>query len=292
MTNKKFLQSNQNLSIDVDDDTMTIRKKCVSVEAGVVELVTESGDISWNDIFITCFIALLLSFGILLSFRYAIKYIIWGINILLIIAIAIIGILLIMDDNAIVGFLLILCAVCKAIFLYKYRERVVLVVQLFREASKALNDVPIMLAEPILTFVSFIISCALFWLFYAIIASSGEMTVIKDKNGNFDHVEYLPGPLELTAHIVNLIGFIWFVAFISGCQHFIIASVISEWYYAPNKTKLDSPIKRAFSNLWKFHLGSICLGAIVLTVIQIVRAIQRGITVNELIKLNVPKNEN
>lgn len=51
---------------------------------------------------------------------------------------------------------------------------------------------------------------------------------------------------------------------------------ISKWYFARDKSKLNSPIKTTFKHLIRFHLGSVCLGAIILTIVRLlVRAIQR-----------------
>lgn len=75
------------------------------------------------------------------------------------------------------------------------------------------------------------------------------------------------------AEKVNLVAFIWFTQFIYGCQHFVIAGTISKWYFARDKTKLNSPIKTSFSNLLNFHLGSVCMGAMMITLVKFIKKV-------------------
>jgi solute carrier family 44 protein 1 (choline transporter-like protein) len=74
-------------------------------------------------------------------------------------------------------------------------------------------------------------------------------------------------------HYVNIVAFIWFTQFIFGCQHFVIAGTISKWYFAHDKTKLNAPIQTTFSHLLNFHLGSVCLGSMVITLVKCLKMI-------------------
>lgn len=40
-----------------------------------------------------------------------------------------------------------------------------------------------------------------------------------------------------------------------------------------NKNALDSPIGNSFSNLWRYHLGTVALGSFLIATVQFVRAI-------------------
>jgi len=62
--------------------------------------------------------------------------------------------------------------------------------------------------------------------------------------------------------------YFWFIQFILSCQHFVIAGAVSQWFFTRDKTKVHSPIKKAFSNLLKFHLGSACFGSLILWIAQ------------------------
>lgn len=72
---------------------------------------------------------------------------------------------------------------------------------------------------------------------------------------------------------VNLFAFLWFVQFLYGCQDFIIAGSVSKWFFTRNKSKLHLPILMSFGHLIRYHLGSICLGSIIIATIQLLRII-------------------
>lgn len=46
---------------------------------------------------------------------------------------------------------------------------------------------------------------------------------------------------------------------------------VSKWYFTRDKTKLDSPILSTFNDLVRFHLGSVCMGSMIITYIKILR---------------------
>jgi solute carrier family 44 protein 1 (choline transporter-like protein) len=79
----------------------------------------------------------------------------------------------------------------------------------------------------------------------------------------------------VAARWINVVAFIWFTNFILGCQHFVIAGTISKWYFTRDKTKISQPILTSFKNLIYFHLGSVCLGSWIITIIKIIRIILR-----------------
>jgi hypothetical protein len=92
-------------------------------------------------------------------------------------------------------------------------------------------------------------------------------------------------PLAIPAHYCNLISFIFITQFIIGCQNFIIAGTIVRWYFTRDKTKLEKPIKKSFSHLFKFHLGSVCFGAILITLVKLIKMAFTAIKVRSLIPL-------
>ena len=269
-------------------------------QAGLLQIITQDLTVSWLGILMSCVVAVIFSYIILVLFRYAIKYVIWTIYIGIVVLITVLAILALVaffaakssnsekDREGAMMFLIVagvlgIVAVVLALLLFYFRKRIHLVIQLFKEASKALADVPLIVAEPILTFIALIIGFVLFIYFAIVIESSGTLTVMKDERGNFDKAEYVKDGGMFTAHIVNLIAFVWFTNFILGCQHFIIASTVSDWFFARSKDKLDSPIQRGFGNLLRFHIGSVCLGSIFITVVEIINAIINSILVRKIL---------
>lgn len=187
---------------------------------------------TWPKILLTCFIAFVFSYIMLILFRYAIEYIIWIIYIGFVVFIGGLAIACWIwfatakgdeKTSALVGGIVctILCLV-SILVLYWFRKRIQLVAQLFKEASKALIDVPMILFEPILTFLSLMFSIALFVLFIVLIQTAGKAMNTKNLDGT-THVSFVQDGGMSAANIVNIIAFIWFSQFIFGCQHFVIA---------------------------------------------------------------------
>ncbi|KAL7012087.1 hypothetical protein ACKWTF_014619 [Chironomus riparius] len=223
---------------------------------------------SWYLIMIVCFVAFVFSYMCLLLYRYYAKYVIWIINIGFIIFTVALGsfFLFIMKDMK-TGLLIYLLSLISIIVLIIFRKEIALVAAIFKESSKALMDVPAIMFEPILTFIALLVSFVAFILFIILIQAAA-MTNFKDEKYS---------SVLLATHILNTIGFIWFTQFIFGCQHFIIAGTVSKWYFSRDKSKLDSPICSSFRQLTRFHLGSICLGSMLITLVKILKMIVNAI---------------
>jgi solute carrier family 44 (choline transporter-like protein), member 1 len=258
-------------------------------EIGGSELNSISEDLIrvWPKLLLTCFIAFIFSYIVLVSFRYAIEYIIWIIYIGFVIFIGIGAIAMWIfwaksnvpeeKTGLLVGAILLsIFTVLVILLLIWFRKRIELVAQLFKEASKALMDVPTILFEPILTFLSIMISIVLFVFFMIVIETAGNAMLGSNADGT-KKVEFHKDGGMAAAQVVNFIAFIWFTQFILGCQHFVIGGTISKWYFARNKTKLHSPIFTTFNHLVRFHLGSVCMGSMLITLVKILQMIVKAI---------------
>lgn len=238
---------------------------------------------TWPMILLTCAIAAIFSSVLLILFRYAIEYIIWIIYI---------GLVLVMAAGSIffwIWFVIekqsafltpaILLSIMVAVLIFIliwFRKRIKLVAQLFKEASKALMDITPILFEPILTFLTLMLAIIPFVLFLIIIQTAGNATETTNLDGS-PQVTFQKDIGISIARVVNLVAFIWFTQFIFGCQHFVIAGTICKWYFTRNKSKLDSPVWTTFYQLIRFHLGSVCLGSIIITLVKIIRMVVEGI---------------
>lgn len=178
-----------------------------------------SFDISFTifaPILLSCFVAFVYSFIVLFLFRHAIKNILWIISVGFIIFIAIVaGIFVFLYAKfSDIRMLLFACLLLMLIpvlcfVLYYYRKRYKLLAQIFKEASKALIDIPAIMFEPILTFLFLLFATFLFCSFILLISTASELF----ENPAYFHIIYF----------INFVVFIWFYKFIFSCQHFIIA---------------------------------------------------------------------
>ncbi|KXJ82113.1 hypothetical protein RP20_CCG015664 [Aedes albopictus] len=148
------------------------------------------------------------------------------------------------------------------------RKRIRLVVQLFREAGKAISNMPFLLLEPILTFVSIAAVIVLYVYFTMWVESSGMLRVENNQSA-----KYVKDSTMLFTRWYNLLAFFWFCQFIIGCQHMVIAGAVACWFFTRNKSKLGSPILKSFGNLLRYHMGTVALGSFIIAVVQFLRAV-------------------
>uniref|UniRef100_A0A182VRR9 Choline transporter-like protein n=1 Tax=Anopheles minimus TaxID=112268 RepID=A0A182VRR9_9DIPT len=146
------------------------------------------------------------------------------------------------------------------------RKRIKLVVQLFKEAGKAIASMPFLLAEPILTFTTIAVVIVLYVYFTVWIESAG-MLVVESNNS----AKYMKNSTMLFTRWYNLFAFLWFCQFIIGCQHMVIAGAVACWFFTRNKTHLSNPIGRSYCNLLRYHLGTVALGSFIIAVVQFLR---------------------
>lgn len=157
------------------------------------------------------------------------------------------------------------------------RKRIQLVVQLFKEAGKAVASMPLLLLEPLLTFVTVGAVIAM-WLYFALwIESAGVLTEKNTDNQDYRNYSYKKDTIIKVARWYNLFALFWLIQFCVGCQHMVIAGAVSKWFFTRERKHLGCPIGRAFFNLVRYHLGSVALGSFLIALVQLVRAVLKYI---------------
>jgi len=105
---------------------------------------------TWYFILIMCFVAFAFSYVVLMLFRYAAKYVIWIINIGFVVVVFALAIFFYDAKNIEYAITCGITGLISIIILIVFHARIALVAKLFKEASKALIDVPAIMFEPIL----------------------------------------------------------------------------------------------------------------------------------------------
>ncbi|XP_019878880.1 choline transporter-like protein 1 [Aethina tumida] len=255
--------------------------------------VAEDFHFCWPEFCYLCLVALAASILILFLFRYLIGLVVWVV--LIGVVIACIGgtiFLWIMwkqstdqanfvPDNLIpdvdsrktgtyLGFAIAatIVSIMVVLVIFVMRKRIKLVVQLFEESGKALTAMPLLLIEPILTFICLAIVITLWFYFSLWIESSGYLTEQRS------HVFYYEKNSWMRfTRWYNLLAMLWMTQFLIGCQHMVIAGAVSEWFFTRDKSKLSFPISHSAYNLVRFHLGSVALGSLIIALVQFLRII-------------------
>lgn len=90
-----------------------------------------------------------------------------------------------------------------------------------------------------------------------------------------DRVSIFPNLSNVNRYLwyFYLFALLWHVAFINNVGQFVLTGVACIWYFAPNRSKLNSPICRAFSWALWLHVGTVAFGALLLAIIWAVQII-------------------
>jgi hypothetical protein len=67
-------------------------------------------------------------------------------------------------------------------------------------------------------------------------------------------------------------GGIWVYYTIIGIANCSVAGAVAQYYWSPDKKKpMGSPVIESFGRVMKYHLGSILLGSLLITIVEMIR---------------------
>nr|XP_043908168.1 choline transporter-like protein 4 isoform X1 [Solea senegalensis] len=208
---------------------------------------------------------------------------------------------------------LIIISVVEAIILLTLlflRTRILIAIALLQESSKAISHMMFALLYPLVTFVLLLV-CVTYWVstalylatsgipVYKVVALNSSLSDCKDINGtvdcdpqNFNSSDY-PGCPSASCifinynnegllqknlfylQIYNAVAFLWCVNFVIALGQCTLAGAFASYYWA--FTKPDDipmcPVWGGFIRALRYHVGSLAFGALILTLVQIVRII-------------------
>lgn len=175
------------------------------------------------------------------------------------------------DVNTYFAFALIatISTIIILLIIVAMRSRIALVVQLFKESGKAIQSMPLLLVQPIVTFL-FLCLAIILWSYFAVLIQASGSPAFEPLSHN---VYYKKDQLMKFARIYNILVLVWVIEFIIGCQHMIIAGSVATWFFTRNKENVSSPISTSVSYLFNYHLGSVALGSFIIAILQIIRVI-------------------
>lgn len=253
--------------------------------------------ICWKELLALCGVAVVVGFLMVLLMRFLASVIVWLIVILSVIGsivgtgflwwtyvqeykqhsddsfhVPVIGVD-VQNERAFLVFSIIatVLTVILLVILLIMRERICLVVALFHEAGKCLIAMPLLLLQPLWTFL-ILFAFFIYWVtILAYIATMGTPRANYTKG--FTSVEYIPEGLSKHFWWIHLIGLIWTSEFILACQQFVIAGSVALWYFSVNKNSLDCPIGKSICHLILHHIGSVAFGSLIITIVKIPRYI-------------------
>ncbi|KAG5323745.1 CTL1 protein, partial [Acromyrmex heyeri] len=268
-------------------ETISSIIRTLRLESIYNDAVTDLG-IAWRELIYLLLIALGLSLGILIAFRYIVQYVIYVVLIGAVLA-CIGGTTYLWlawyrekksvergevypEDSSVEPYFIyaIIMSVVSVIVLLVIlvmRKRIELVMQLFREAGKAVYSMPALLFQPIYTYL-LIGSTVIAWVYCMLWIESAGDIYLNRKN----HIHFKKDALLIATRWYNL--FLFFVAceFYLGCQHMVVACAVARWFFTRDKRRLSLPVAKGFGYLIRYHLGTVAFGALIIGIVRVIRA--------------------
>ncbi|XP_060094688.1 choline transporter-like protein 4 [Heteronotia binoei] len=187
------------------------------------------------------------------------------------------------------------------------RNRIRIAITLIKEASRAIGYMMGSLLYPLVTFFLLLI-CVAYWAMTALyLATSGSplyrVTPVNISNagcseisGNescnplfFNASSYSPCSVNcifykyqdeglfqrniFNLQIYNVLGFLWCINFVLALGQCVLAGAFASYYWAFNKPR-DIPacaVTSSFIRTLRYHTGSIAFGALIITIVQVIR---------------------
>ncbi|CAB1321097.1 unnamed protein product, partial [Coregonus sp. 'balchen'] len=191
------------------------------------------------------------------------------------------------------------------------RTRILIAIALIQESSKAVSHMMSTLFYPLITFVLLVV-CVAYWGITALYLATSGIPVYKvvalnstqdncgqisgnetcDPQTFYNSTDYSwcpsarcifikynnEGLLQrnlFNLQLYNVVAFLWCVNFVIAMGQCTLAGAFASYYWAFSKPSdiPTFPLSQAFIRTLRYHVGSLAFGALILTLIQIVRII-------------------
>ncbi|XP_076585640.1 choline transporter-like protein 1 [Chaetodon auriga] len=156
------------------------------------------------------------------------------------------------------------------IVMFIMRKRVALTISLFHVAGKVFIHLPLLVLQPLWTFVCLM----LFWVYWIAVLLFLGTSGTPIKNNSTGVVEYeMQGPLQYLVWY-HVVGLIWISEFILAFQQMTIAGAVVTYYFTRNKSQMPAtPILSSMARTIRYHLGTLAKGSFIITLVKIPRLI-------------------
>ncbi|KAJ3006370.1 hypothetical protein HKX48_000155 [Thoreauomyces humboldtii] len=158
-------------------------------------------------------------------------------------------------------------------------RRIRLATRIIREASASLRALPWLAFFPFFKYSVILVWMAIFVAIMALLATSGSAiatAVTSDVNSGL--TEANTGRSYSSDHTLQYLqiyftfGFLWTYNFIVAIGQCTVAGAIATWYWARDKKHLPRlPVLRALGRTFRYHLGSLAFGSLLIAIVQLIR---------------------
>eukprot|EP00045_Choanoeca_perplexa_P009111 m.85985 g.85985 ORF g.85985 m.85985 type:complete len:648 (+) comp14756_c0_seq1:48-1991(+) len=150
------------------------------------------------------------------------------------------------------------------------RDRIRLSVAIFEEASSCLRNLPQLFLMPIWTN-TILVAYVAFWLaVYAYMITRGDAA--KDINGHAVFQDSEDSNYR-QQYWYLILALFWNTQFILAFAQLTTAGAVVSWYFTRNKSDLSWVVTSSAKRGFRYHLGSVAFGSLIIAIIQLIRAV-------------------
>ncbi|XP_042219077.1 choline transporter-like protein 1 isoform X1 [Homarus americanus] len=157
------------------------------------------------------------------------------------------------------------------IMMIAMRNRIKLVIALFKEAGKAVGAMPLLLLQPLWTLLWLVLVCLVWVLGWLFIETSGDPKKFKES------IVFVKSDFVKAMRWYHIFAFLWVTQFVLACQDVTIAGSVAQWFFTRNKQQLGWPILTAMKRMYRYHLGSLALGSLILAFVKLLRLLLKSL---------------
>ncbi|CAL7943385.1 unnamed protein product [Xylocopa violacea] len=255
--------------------------------------VSRDLSVAWRELVYLLLIALAISLAILIAFRFILDWIVYivliGVNVACIGGSVYLWLAWYKEKKGVdtheipeedssqtsymvYAIILTVVTVITLLIVLVMRKRIALVMQLFKEAGRAVGAMPLLLLQPIYTYLLIGLTVVA-WVYCMLWIESAGNIYMNRKN----HVHFRKDAIVIAARWYNLFFFFVTCEFLLGCQHMVVALAVARWFFTSSsnghKKHVSLPIARGFGYLVLYHLGTVAFGALIIGTVRLIRAV-------------------
>jgi len=188
------------------------------------------------------------------------------------------------------GIIIVVFTTLFVLFLFCIRNRIKIAIAVVGEASRALTDLWTIVLFPVIPFVFAVAYMVFFISVMLYIFSVGSFDkddtpsalISKGFPNTYRHFSWNDGMKGSAA--VNFFHLLWNVNVLVYFTFMVVAGAVADWYFTPYNANGEKPVGdqptdlgrhptyRSCLRVLRFHLGTVAFGALVIAVIQFIRA--------------------
>jgi choline transporter-like protein 2/4/5 len=151
-------------------------------------------------------------------------------------------------------------------------HRIALVIAIIKTTAEFMKDVMAILMVPLMNTLAGAGILAIWIVGTIYLYSVGDIS----KRGDFPLAQINWNDNTRRAWYYNLFAILWILAFILSLEKFIIGASVSIWYFnqLPNGDTAETgqkPVRRSYWWAFRYHLGSIAFGSLILAIVWAIR---------------------